>query len=263
MIIPRVIPVLCLSRRRLIKTRQFKDPVYVGDPINIINLFNQFEVDEISLLDIRASLDGYPPDFAYIEWLASECWVPLSYGGGVRNLEHVEQLFRCGVEKVIFNSALKDNQALIRSAIQQFGSQAIVASIDTKTTGVIRRHPTATVKSGTVDLKMHPTTAAQLAESLGVGEIFLNSIECDGTRRGFDLELIREVSSCVGIPVVAIGGAGDRHDIPRPINEAGASAVAAGSLFVFQQGRESVLVNFPERLKLEQLFQTSAQTPEL
>jgi len=250
--IPRVIPCLLLDDDGMVKTVQFKDLDYLGDPVNIINLFNRFEVDEIALLDIRATVEGRPPPFELINQLASECWVPLSYGGGIRSFEDARTVFSCGVEKIVIGTAAADAPELVTEVAASFGNQAVVVAVDAKAKR--RGRYDVFVESGTRSLKADPVAYARRAESLGAGEILLNAIDRDGTMSGYDLELIEQVSASVGIPVIACGGAGSRTDIPGPVRQAGASAVAAGSIFVYQGRERGVLVNFPERGALEQMF---------
>lgn len=236
----------------MVKTVRYSDPNYLGDPINIINLFNRFEVDEIALLDISATRWNRPPPFELIEQLASECWVPLSYGGGIRTLEDARTILSIGVEKVVLGTVVADDPGLVSRAAATFGNQAVIVSIDARSSRDGGYE--VFVESGTRGLGMDPATAARRAEDLGAGEILLNAIDRDGTMEGYDLELIQRVTGAVRIPVIACGGAGDRTDLARPIREAGAAAVAAGGLFVYQGRERGVLVNFPAREQLEQLL---------
>lgn len=249
--IPRVIPCLLLDDEAMVKTVRFEDSAYLGDPINVVNLFNRFEVDEIALLDVRATVGGRPPPFELIERLAAECWVPLSYGGGVTTLDDVRRVLSSGVEKVILGTVAADNPALIGEAAAVFGAQAVIVAVDARRAdgGRYETH----VESGRRRLGVDPASYARLAASNGAGEILVTSIDRDGTMEGFDLELIGSVADSVDVPVIACGGAGDRADLVEPIR-AGASAVAAGSLFVFRGRERGVLINFPDRPQLEALF---------
>ncbi|MFN3656979.1 MAG: HisA/HisF-related TIM barrel protein [Pseudolabrys sp.] len=252
MLIPRVIPCLLVMEGAMVKTRRFRKPSYIGDPLNVISLFNGFEVDEIVLLDIRASVNGTPPDFGLIQELAEHCWVPLTYGGGIRSLDMIEKIILSGVEKVVLNSVLADNLAFASDAAREFGSSAVVAAVDAQK----RRFGgyDVVVESGRRRLNVVPAMRARQLADAGVGEIFLNAVDRDGERSGFDLPLIGEVTCAVDVPVVACGGAGSRAEIADPILKAGASATAAGSLFVQQGESRAVLVNFPERRELESIL---------
>jgi imidazole glycerol-phosphate synthase subunit HisF len=235
----------------MVKTVRFDDGVYLGDPINVINLFNRFEVDEITLLDVRATVEGHPPPFELVERLAAECWVPLSYGGGIRSIEDVRRVLTSGVEKVVLGTVAADDPQVVAEAARVFGSQAVIVAVDARR--VAPGSYETYVASGTRPLSIDPASYARLATSRGAGEILVTSIDRDGTMEGYDVELIRLVADAVDVPVIACGGAGDRGDIAIPIG-AGASAVAAGSIFVFQGRDRGVLINFPERRQLEAMF---------
>jgi len=252
MLIPRVIPCLQLYEGAMVKTRRFKKRIYLGDPVNVINLFNRFEVDEIVLLDIGATKNEMTPDIELIEHLAEECWVPLTYGGGITNIKQIEQIILAGVEKVVLHSAIAYDLTLATEAAREFGRQAIVASIDTRKK-LLGKYDVC-VKSGTRSLKISPLERVIQLEDAGVGEILLQSINRDGEMSGYDLDLIREVTNATSLPVVACSGASARSDLARPIKEAGASAVAAGSLFVFSGEARGVVINFPERDELVRLL---------
>ena len=249
--IPRVIPCLLVDDEAMVKTVGFSSPRYLGDPINVINLFNRFEVDEITLLDIGATRRGEPPPFELIERLAAECWVPLAYGGGIRTMKDVRTILSSGVEKVVLGTVAHDRPALITEAADVYGAQAVVVSVDARR---IAAGLAVFVESGMRAVGTDPASYAKRAVSHGAGEILVTSIDRDGTMQGYDLELIRAVSQAVNVPVIACGGAGERTDLPVPVQEAGASAVAAGSIFVFRGPERGVLINFPERQLLEALF---------
>jgi cyclase len=251
-LIPRVIPCLLLDDDGLVKTVRFEAPNYLGDPINVVNLFNQFEVDEILLLDIRATVDGRQPGLDLIEELAAECWVPLTYGGGISDLETSRKILSRGVEKIVLGTAAAENPSLIRAASDEFGAQAVVVSVDAR-----RRRDGGYgtfVRSGSADVGLDPAFAAARAVEMGAGEILINSIDEDGMMAGYDLELIKSVSLSVSVPVIACGGAGSRSHLAEAIKVGGASAVAAGSIFVYRGPDRGVLINFPDRAQLEGLL---------
>ena len=239
-----MIHVLSLIDGDLYKTVKFKNPNYIGDPINAIKIFNDKEVDEIVVIDIRASKDNTPINFKKIEEMASECFMPLGYGGGIKTLEDAKQIFKIGGEKVIVNSAFVDRPQTITEIANIFGSQSMVVAIDVKKSLLGKEY--CYFESGQKSSKMNPVEAAKRAEELGAGEIILTSISLDGTRRGYDLDLIQRVSGQVGIPVVACGGAHEVPDYTKAVN-AGASAVAAGSMFVYKGSVDSILINYPDQ----------------
>lgn len=245
----RVMPCLLVADGRLVKTVRFKNQAYIGDPVNAIKIYNSKEVDELIVLDIQASRQGTGPNYALVEEVASECFMPLTYGGGVDSVEHARRLFSLGVEKVAVNTAAAENPELISDLATEFGSQSVVVSIDVKRT--IFGNYRVALKSGSRTTNRSPEHCAHLAEKLGAGEILLNSVDRDGTYSGYDLELIRSVSDNVHIPLIAVGGAGSVDDLVDGVREGGADAVAAGSLFVYQKQDLGVLINFPERQLLE------------
>lgn len=254
MLIPRVIPCLLFDDGAMIKTRRFNKRTYLGDPVNVINLFNQFEVDEIALFDIGASVNQREPDFDIIEQMAEECWVPLTYGGGIQTLHHIERIILSGVEKVALGNASTDLTFVTRAA-NEFGTQCIVGSVD------VRKKfwggYDVCVCSGKKQLKINPTDRVKQLEEAGAGEIFLQFINHDGEMNGYDLDLIEQVCDATDLPVIACSGARQRQDLLAPIQR-GASASAAGSLFVFSGEERGVLINFPEREELENLLKDAA-----
>lgn len=237
----RVIPVLLLERsHRLIKTVRFGERTYVGDPFNVIRIFNEKEVDEICLLDIDATADGRAPDLGFVRELASECFMPLAYGGGVTSLEMSETLFKSGVEKLVIGTKAPDCQ-FIGSMAHHFGSQAVVVSMNVARNGSgweVRTH------NGQQVVSEDPYDYARRMTDAGAGEILLNDIDRDGLRQGYDLELISHISTAVNVPVIALGGAGE-HEHLRQGLAAGASAVASGSAFVFYGRLRAVLITYP------------------
>jgi len=252
MLTTRVIPCLLKRHKALVKTIKFNKFNYIGDPVNTLQIFNNLMVDEIVVLDILATLEGKKPDFDFIKDIASECFMPLAYGGGIKTLEEIKKIFSLGVEKVIICSAAVENPQLIREASQAFGGQSIVVSIDVKK-NIWGRYEVKTF-SGRKKTGLDPVDFAKKAVELGAGEILLNSIDRDGTMSGYDLDLIKKISKTINVPLVAVGGAGEYSDLNRPI-KSGASAVAAGSLFVYQRKNyESVLVNYPTPIELSKIF---------
>jgi cyclase len=239
----RIIPVLLLKDGGLYKTVEFKRANYVGDPINTVKIFNEKEADELVLLDYNASLEKREPDFKKIAEIAGEAFMPMAYGGGIKSLEHAKKVFDGGFEKVVLNSVLFDNLSLIEDIANIYGAQAVVGSIDVKKDLFGRQKVYGA--SGTKKSGFDPVDWAKTLEKSGVGEIFLNSIDRDGTWEGYDLPLIKAVSEKVDIPVIACGGAGNVADFEKAVRAGGASAVAAGSLFVYQRKGMGVLVNFP------------------
>lgn len=245
----RVIPCLLIRGHGLVKTRRFKDAVYVGDPVNAARIFSDKEVDEIVILDIDASREGREPNYELVSEIAGECFMPMAYGGGVRNLEQVRRLIRSGVEKVVINSAATESTTVIREASQVFGSQAIVGAVDVKR-GLFGGYKVM-AKSGTVETKLKLEDHVHQLVAEGAGEIFLNCIDRDGMMGGYDLELIRTVSGQVDVPVVACGGAGTVPHLVEAVRNAGASAVAAGSMFVFHGKHRAVLISYPDEVRFQ------------
>ena len=245
----RVIPCLLLKNTGLYKTTRFKEPRYLGDPINTLKLFNGKEADEIVILEISSSTNGSEPNFNYLKRLAGECFMPICYGGGITTINQVEKIFKIGIEKVFFNTSLYLKPELLKEAAKNFGSQSIIASIDVKKK--LFGSYSVYINSGTKDIKCDPIEYAKRAEDLGVGEILLTSIDHDGMMHGYDYELIDKVSSAVSIPVVASGGAGRLSDCVKAVN-AGASAAAGGSLFVYYGQRKAVLINYPTQDELSE-----------
>lgn len=248
----RVIPCLLMNNGRLVKTRGFRKGVYVGDPINTIRIFNDKEVDELVLLDIGASLNNQEPDYELISEISSECFMPLAYGGGISSIEQIRKLLRIGIEKVLINTALNRDPNFIRNAVSIFGSQAITASIDVNRK-LFGRYEVVTL-AGKEKTGLEPVEAAIKAEELGVGEILLTSIDAEGSMKGYDIDLLARVSKSVKIPVIASGGAGKLEHFRSAVLDGHASAVCAGSMFVFFGPHRAVLINYPEHRTLNTLF---------
>jgi len=247
----RVIPCLLLKEQGLVKTIKFKDPKYVGDPVNAVRIFNEKEVDELIFLDITATIENRKPNFRMIADIASECFMPFSYGGGIRELEDLKILFSLGVEKVIINSYAALNPDFIRSVSSLYGSQSIVVSIDVRKNLI--GHYETYILGGRRGTGRGVVDFAKEMEAMGAGEIFLNSIDRDGTGRGYDIDIIRKVSHAISIPLVACGGARRIEDLAEAV-AGGASAVAAGSMFVFHGKHRAVLITYPLSEELERMF---------
>jgi len=243
----RVMPCLLLKESKLVKTIEFKNPNYIGDPINAVMIYNEKEVDELVFLDITATVNNQKPSFKIIQEIATECFMPFTYGGGINNTQDMKTIFGLGVEKIAINSYAVENPTFITEAAKIFGSQSIVASIDVKRTegGSYR----VFTRSGSKNTGLDPVKCARTVETLGAGEILLTSIDKDGTMLGYDTNIIREVAEAVNIPIIACGGAGRIEDFGKAV-AAGASAVAAGSLFVYHGPAKGVLINFPSRESL-------------
>lgn len=246
----RVIPCLLLGRSGLVKTTKFKKPKYVGDPINAVKIFNEKEVDELIVLDIVAGSEGNSPDFELISKIAGECFMPLSYGGGIRSIDTARRILASGVEKIIFNTAAYEQPNLILEAAAEFGSQAVVASVDVKRNFFGRYE--VYVRGGKRKTRMNPIAYAKQMQELGVGEIFLNSIDRDGGMNGYDLELAQNIISVVDVPVIVSGGAGSLNDFLEMSN-IGVKAMAAGSMFVFHGPHKAVLITYPNREFIDSL----------
>lgn len=247
----RVIPVLLLAQAGMVKTEAFAKPRYMGDPINAVKIFNEKMADELVLLDIAATSSG-KVEFDWIEDIVSEAFMPVAYGGGLTSLEQCAELFERGVEKVIINTAAVERPNLISEVANRFGSQGVVVSIDAKRN--FWKQWKAYVRGARKETRFSPQELAKTCESLGAGEIFLTNVEREGAFSGYDLELIRSVTSSVGVPVVANGGAGDVADFAPAVREADASAVAAGSMFVFAAKGEGMLISYPTQDELKAQF---------
>jgi cyclase len=239
----RIIPSLLLKNKSLVKTVCFGHFTYVGDPANTVRIFNELEVDELILLDIGASLNNTKPDLSLLADIAEECFMPLAYGGGITTLQQVQEILEIGFEKIIVNSSAVNNPSLINEITETHGSQSLIVSIDVKVDWFGKKR--VRTLSGKQKTNLDPVAWAQEVERMGAGEIFLTSIDREGTWEGFDLDLVKSVSDSVNIPVVAHGGAGTGAHIKEVINAANASAVALGSMVVYQKKGMGVLVNFP------------------
>ena len=249
---PRVIPCLLLKQKGLVKTVKFKKEIYIGDPINAVRIFNDKEADELIFLDIEASKKDRLPPMDLIQQIGDECFMPFSVGGGMKTLEQIREIFKRGAEKIVINTSAVKKPSLIREAAEMFGSQSIAVSIDAKRK-IFGKYEVL-ICGGSKATGLDPVTHAKNMEKMGAGEIFINSINNDGTYIGYDLKLIQIVSDAVNIPVIACGGAGKLEDFVAGVKKGHASAIAAGSLFVFYGSNRAVLINYPNLKTLQELF---------
>lgn len=248
----RVMPCLLLRRSGLVKTVKFKNPSYVGDPINTVRIYNEKEVDELIFLDIIATPESQRPQFRLLADIANECFMPFTYGGGIRDIKDIKTLFSLGAEKVAINSYACENPDFICEAASRFGSQSIIISIDVAK-NLFGKYQVCT-HGGRRKTGSDPVRYAVQMEKNGAGEILLTSVDRDGTFEGYDLQLIKSVTDAVSIPVIACGGAGKIEDFGLAVHEAGASAVAAGSMVVYQGSHRAVLINFPSKSDLKRIL---------
>jgi len=248
----RVIPVLLIKNGGLVKSIKFKNHNYIGDPINAVKIFNEKEVDEIVILDIDASKNNREPNIGMIEEIASEAFMPLAYGGGITKVEQVKTLIHAGVEKVVLNTAALKNPDLISQSAKIAGNQSVVVSVDVKKNlfGKYQIY-SETINSAS---KMNLVDFIRKMEDSGAGEIFLNSVDRDGTYKGYDIELINQVANITNIPVIASGGASTVDDFRLAVSEGKASAVAAGSMFVYHGNLRGILINYPTQQMLVEKF---------
>lgn len=252
MLRPRIIPCLLIKNGGLVKTVQFSDPKYVGDPINAVRIFNEKEVDELMVLDIDASALGREPNYEQIRNLAAECRMPLCYGGGVKTVEQVEKIVSLGVEKVsISSAAVKDPEFLARAA-ERVGRQSIVLVMDVKKSR-FRKAYEIWIHNASKATGLNPIDLSCQAEKLGAGEIVINSIDRDGAMKGYDIELATRIRDAVRLPITVLGGAGSLNDIKALIDRFGIIGAAAGSLFVFKGVYRAVLISYPSRAEKDAL----------
>lgn len=244
---PRIIPVLLMDDRDLIKTVNFNERTYLGDPVNAVKIFNRKKIDELAILDIGATRNNREPDFEMLKDISSEAFMPLSCGGGITSLEQIRELLAIGYEKVVINTALITKPELISEAAAAFGSQSIVASIDAK---VVNDAYKCCVNDGFEIVDIKPEDLAIKAQKLGAGEIIINSVDRDGMMQGYDIGLVSSVVNSVKIPVTAIGGAGGIKDLKDVLANGRAHAAAGGSMFVYYGRLKAVLITAPTEQEL-------------
>lgn len=255
MLRPRITPCLLVHEGGLVKTVGFKDPKYVGDPINAVKIFNEKEADELVVLDIDATRNGAEPDYKLIQDLAAECRMPLAYGGGVRTPEQAKRIIELGVEKVCISSAAIEDPTVIRRIADAVGGQSVVVVLDVrKKTGFFASGHELCTHNATRSHKLDPVAFARECQAQGAGEIVINAVDRDGTMKGYDLELARQVRAAVRIPISVLGGAGSLADIEALIKACGVVGCAAGSLFVFKGQYRAVLINYPQPAQKDALF---------
>ena len=256
---PRVIPCLLLKGDGLVKTVKFENARYIGDPLNAVKIFNAKQADELIFLDIAASREKRTISVELVEKIADETFMPFAAGGGIRSLSQIREMLSAGAEKVVINTQAILNPRLIREASSQFGSQSIIVSMDVKKKAFgkykIYSH------GGTKATRLDPVDLAVEMQHLGAGELLVNSIDRDGSMAGFDLELLKRVAVAVTVPVVACGGAGHHKDLSSAVYDGHASAVSAGSLFVYHGPKRAVLINFPSKEELKSLFSSTCYSP--
>lgn len=252
MFLPRIIPILLLKNHGLVKTVNFKSPKYIGDPINAVHIFNDLKADELIFLDILASSQKRSIDVSVVRDIGDEAFMPFGVGGGISNLDQIENILKAGAEKVILNTNAVIRPQIIEEAAKYFGSQSIVISIDVKK-NIWGRYETW-VLNGSLNKKLDPVVVAKNFEEMGAGEVIIQSIDRDGTMVGYDLDLVQKVADTISIPVVACGGAGSLIHFKECYCVGHAHAMAAGSFFVYHGPRKAVLISYPSKLEIQQLF---------
>jgi cyclase len=259
MLRPRIIPCLLVHDKGLVKTVNFSNPKYVGDPINAVRIFNEKEVDELIVLDIDASVENREPDYQMIKNLAAECRMPFCYGGGVKNVSQAKKIINLGAEKVALSSAAIDNPNLVKAIATAIGNQSVVVVMDIKKLGLLKKYRLFT-HNGKKKVSIDFIQFAKLMEANGAGEIVVNSIDKEGTMKGYDFDLIDKVREAISIPITVMGGAGSINDFGKVISRHGIIGVAAGSLFVFKGVYRAVLINYPNLEEKKNLIESSLVT---
>jgi cyclase len=252
MLRPRIIPSLLIHDNGLVKTVNFKNPKYVGDPINAVKIFNEKEVDELSIFDIDATVLGKEPNYSLIERLASQSMMPLCYGGGVKTVEQAQKIFSLGIEKIALSSAVLQNPSLISEISERVGAQSVIVVLDIKKK-LLGGYEVYT-HNGKKATGINPFKFAEEAQKLGAGEIVINSIDKDGAMKGYDMDLIAKMREKITVPMTVLGGAGSLDDIEKVIDQHGVIGVAAGSLFVFKGAYKAVLINYPSQIEKNKIF---------
>lgn len=259
MLYPRIIPCLLVQNKGLVKTVKFADPKYVGDPINAVKIFNEKATDELMVVDIDCTRHNYEPDYKMIENIAAECRMPLCYGGGIKSVEQAQRIFSLGVEKIAISSIAIEKPDLITEIAEQVGNQSVVVVLDVKKRLFGNKYEIWT-HNATKNTAKEPVEFAKLCESLGAGEIIINSIDQDGVMKGYDFTLINQIRDSISLPLTALGGAGTLDDIGKLIQKHGIIGAAAGSLFVFKGKYKAVLINYPDLMDKNNLIKANFHT---
>ena len=247
----RVIPCLLIQDQGLVKTKKFKNPKYIGDPINALKIFNEKQADEIIVLSIDKDRYDKGPDFELVSELTTECFMPLAYGGGVTNLQQIERLFKLGVEKVVLGNLCYERPGIVKEAISIFGSQSFVGVIDLKRHWLLNKYGVK-IRGGLHTIKHSPGEYLNYLEELGIGEVLIQFINRDGLRLGYDIELLKRLSKTSNLPILALGGANSLDDFQKAF-DAGVSGVVAGSFFVMLPPYDAVLITYPSELEITNL----------
>lgn len=254
MLKPRIIPCLLIQNGGLVKTNKFGNPKYVGDPLNAVKIFNEKEADEIIILDIDATRNNTPPNYDLIKSIARECRMPLCYGGGIKNPDQVEKLVSIGIEKVAISSIAIKDPNIIKESSLRVGSQSVVVVLDVKKIGFLKNQAHVFIFNGQKKTAYKLNEFALIAEKLGAGELVINSIDNDGTMKGYDLDLINSIYSKIHIPVTILGGARDYDDIKNIFQKYPHIGCAAGSIFVFKGKYKAVLIQYPSTIEKQRIY---------
>lgn len=252
MLRPRIIPSLLIQDNGLVKTVNFKNPKYVGDPINAVKIFNEKEVDELAIFDIDATAKNFEPNYSLIERLANQSRMPLCYGGGVKTVEQAQKIFSLGIEKIALSAAVLKDPTLISKIAERVGSQSVIVVLDVKKK-LLGGYEIYT-HNGKKATGIDPAKFVEKAQQLGAGEIVINSIDQDGVMKGYDMNLIQKIREKTSLPLTVLGGAGSLSDIEKVIENHGVIGVAAGSLFVFKGIYKAVLINYPSKEEKKEMF---------
>lgn len=261
MLRPRIIPCLLVHDGGLVKTVEFKNPKYVGDPINAVKIFNEKETDELVVLDIDATVNGAEPDYQMIAHLAAECRMPLCYGGGIKTAEQAKRIISLGVEKIALSAAAIDEPSLVTRIAEEIGRQSVVVVLDVRKKGLLGKDYEVWTHNGTKNRKNSAMELARKFEAAGAGEIVINSFDNDGQMKGYDLNLARKLREAVKIPITILGGAGSLEHIGALFKTCGVVGAAAGSLFVFKGIYRAVLINYPTPTQKDEIILESLLQP--